>query len=260
METAVFIIGKLVGAMLRAETWLVALAIFSLMAQRRGRLGLARGLTGILGASLLGLAVLPVGAALLKPLEAVYPADPPLAQVGGIILLGGAEDVVASHHWGGTQFGAAGERLMAVVELARRFPEAQVLVTGGGGRLRDAGGVLLSEAEISAAFLRRNGVEASRMMLEGQSRTTAENARRSLSDALVAEGGEWVLVTSAFHMPRAMQSFRAAGWTGLVAYPVDFRSGRFLDGIGWDLARNLDVLNIALREWVGGQAYRALGR
>jgi uncharacterized SAM-binding protein YcdF (DUF218 family) len=260
METAVFIIGKLVGAMLRIETWLVALAVLSLLAQMRGRPGLARALTGGLIAALVALAVFPIGAALLRPLEATFPANPPLAQVGGIILLGGAEDVAPSRQWGGAQLGAAGERLMAVAELARRFPEARVIVTGGGGRLRDAGGVALSEAQISAGFLERHGVSASRIMLEEQSRTTAENARRSIAGAPVAEGEVWVLVTSAFHMPRAMQSFQAAGWTGLVPFPVDYRSGPVIDGIGWDLARNLELLNIALREWVGRLAYRILQR
>jgi uncharacterized SAM-binding protein YcdF (DUF218 family) len=260
MDTAVFIAGKLVGAMLRIETWLVALAVLSLLAQMRGRPGLARALTGALMAGLVALAVFPVGAVLLRPLEATFPANPPLAQVEGIILLGGAEDVAVSRQWGGAQLGAAGERLMAVAELARRFPAARVIVTGGSGRLRDAGGVTLSEAQISAGFLERHGVAASRILLEEQSRTTAENARRSLAEAQGAEGGAWVLVTSAYHMPRAMQSFRAAGWTGVVPYPVDHRSGPVVDGIGWDLARNLELSNIAVREWVGRLAYRILQR
>lgn len=260
METAVFIIGKMVGAMLRVETWLVALAFLSLLAQIRGRKGLARGLTAALLGGLVALAVFPIGAMLLRPLEAVFPADPPLAQVRGIILLGGAEDVAASRRWGGAQLGAAGERLMAVAELARRFPEARVIVTGGGGRMRDVGGVALSEAQVAAAFLARHGVSASRLVLEGQSRTTAENARRSLANVRPVDGDTWVLVTSAFHMPRAIQSFRAAGWTGLVPYPVDYRSGTVGDGIGWDLARNLDLLNIALKEWAGRLAYGVLRR
>jgi uncharacterized SAM-binding protein YcdF (DUF218 family) len=70
----------------------------------------------------------------------------------------------------------------------------------------------------------------------------------------------WVLVTSAFHMPRAMRSFEAAGWTGLVAYPVDYRTAGFTDDIGWNLTGNLLVLNTAIRETIGQLAYRLTGR
>lgn len=97
-------------------------------------------------------------------------------------------------------------------------------------------------------------------MLEGQSRNTAENARLSLSLATPAPGETWVLVTSAFHMPRAMRSFEVAGWPVLVAWPVDYRTARFGDGIGWNLTYNLTVLDTAFRELVGQLAYRLTGR
>jgi len=69
-----------------------------------------------------------------------------------------------------------------------------------------------------------------------------------------------VLVTSAFHMPRAMRSFEMVGWTGLVSWPVDYRTSSFADGIGWDLTHNLKVLSTAIREQVGQIAYRLSGR
>ena len=57
-------------------------------------------------------------------------------------------------------------------------------------------------------------------------------------------------------MPSAMRSFEAAGWDRLVAWPVDYRTSRFGDGIGWNLIQNLAVLNTAIREHVGQLAYR----
>jgi uncharacterized SAM-binding protein YcdF (DUF218 family) len=69
-----------------------------------------------------------------------------------------------------------------------------------------------------------------------------------------------VLLTSAFHMPRAIRSFEAAGWAGVTPWPVDYRTTGFSDRIGWDLTRNLRVLNIAIREQVGQLAYRLSGR
>ncbi len=61
-------------------------------------------------------------------------------------------------------------------------------------------------------------------------------------------------------MPRAMRSFNAAGWTGLVPLPVDYRTSSFTDRIGWNLTRNLQVLATAIREQVGQIAYLLSGR
>ena len=260
MDTALFLLGKLVGLILRAETWLVLLALLVVLAQVRGRprLGLWAGCA--LVALLAGLTALPIGALLLRPLETAYPAEPPLADVAGIIVLGGSEDVPSSRAWGGVQLRASGERLVAGAELARRFPRARVLLLGGGGALRDLGGPAVSEAALAAEFLRRQGVAEARLTLEERSRNTAENAARGLAQVAAREGEVWVLVTSAYHMPRAMRSFATAGWPDVVAYPVDFRSLPFGAGIGWNLPENMDALNIALREWVGGAAYRLTGR
>jgi uncharacterized SAM-binding protein YcdF (DUF218 family) len=69
-----------------------------------------------------------------------------------------------------------------------------------------------------------------------------------------------VLITSAFHMPRAMRSFDTAGWTGLVPWPVDYRTSSFADGVGWNLTHNLKVLSTAIREKIGQLTYRLTGR
>lgn len=260
METGLFLLGKLTGALLQVESWLLLLALLSLLAQMRGRRRAALTLTVTLTAGLVVLAFFPLGSLLLRPIEASYPARPPLTQVAGIILLGGAEDVASSRYWGTVELRASAERLTTVAELARRFAGAKVLLLGGSGRLRDVAGVAQSEAGLAAAFLQAQGVDGARLVLEEASRNTTENAR--LGQQKVQPGADevWVLVTSAYHMPRAMQSFRAAGWTGLVPYPVDHRSRAFGDGVGLALAENLDLLNIVLRESVGRLAYRVLGR
>jgi len=45
-----------------------------------------------------------------------------------------------------------------------------------------------------------------------------------------------------------------------VPHPIDYRTGRLSDGIGWNLAGNLEILNIAIKEWIGRLAYRLTGR
>ena len=260
MDTAFFIASKLIGAVLRPDTWIIialAIVVAARLAQRR-RLAIWVGsLTLVV---LVTLAILPLGNVLLQPIERSYAANPPLSQVDGIIVLGGGEDARASAYWGQMQFNEGGDRFAAGIALARQFPDARLLFTGGSGALRDFAGATVSEASIAERFFRDQGIDPDRLLLEDQSRNTAEDASLSLVLANPNADETWVLVTSAFHLPRAMRSFEAAGWPGLVAWPVDYRTSRFADGIGWDLTRNLQVLNTAIREHVGQLAYRLTGR
>lgn len=257
MNGAFFVLSEVAGALLRVELWGFALLVLAWLALRRGRLAQARGLLAGLIAGALVVAVLPLGSWLLAPLEARFPAEPALERVDGILVPGGAEDMAATDRWGGAQLGEAGERLAAAAMLARRFPEARVVLLGSGGRLRDgAGRSGPAEAEVAARFLAAQGIAPERLMAETGSRNTAENARLGLVLADPRPEESWVLVTSAFHMPRALPRFGAEGWPGLVAWPVDFRSTGLADGIGWEPARNLALLNLAIREWVALAAYR----
>lgn len=260
MDSVFFIASKLIGALLRPDTWIIvalAVVLLTLVLNRR-RIALWVG--SITLAIVVALAILPLGDLLLQPIERTYPAEPALGQVDGIIVLGGGEDARASAFWGQMQLNEGGERYTAALALARRFPEARILFTGGSGALRDLGGTETSEADMAGRFFRDQGVSPERLLLEEQSRNTAENARLSLALAAPAPGETWVLVTSAFHMPRAMRSFETAGWTVLVPWPVDYRTSAFKDGMGWDLTRNLLVLNTAIREQVGQIAYRLTSR
>ena len=260
MDTVFFIASKLIGALLRPDTWIVialGLIVLALLTHRRR---LALWISSVTLAALFTLAILPLGDLFLQPIERTYPAQPPLGRLDGIIVLGGGEDARASAYWNQMQLEEGGDRYTAALALARQFPEARVLFTGGSGALRDLGGATTSEVDMASQFFRDQGIAPDRLLLEGQSRNTAENARLSLALAAPVPGETWVLVTSAFHMPRALRSFETVGWTGLVPWPVDYRTSAFADGIGWNLARNLQVLNTAIREQVGQIAYRLSGR
>lgn len=255
MDTVFFIASKLVGALIRVDTWIVLSFAVIALALALNWCRLAR-ITSIVSFGLLTLlAIAPMGDLLLRPFESTYPADPALAHVDGIIVLGGGEDVTAASFWQQPQLNEGGDRFIGGLALARRFPEAQVIFAGGSGRLRDAGGAETTEASIAAQIFLSQGLDPDRLLFEDQSRNTAENARLSLSLANPAPDEAWVLVTSAFHMPRAMRSFEAAGWAGVVPYPVDYRTRGFADGIGWNLMHNIDVLNTAIKETIGSLAY-----
>ncbi len=257
MDTLFFIASKLVWALLKPGTWIVLLlgAIFFLV-----RADLKRAAAWTAGGGflfVLALAVLPLDDVLLSPLEGAYPAEPAVGKVAGIIVLGGGEGARRTARWGQPQVNEAGDRFVAALALAQRHPEIPILFTGGIGSLRQDGP---TGAEVAEALFLASGLDRSRVLLESRSRNTAENAAQALALRPAEGEGAWLLVTSAFHMPRAVEAFCAAGWTGLVPWPTDYRTVALTDGFGWNLVGNLDNLQTALREYLGLLAYRATGR
>ena len=256
MDTVFFLGSKFFWILARPESWLFLLLSAAAFALWRGRLQAGKRLLGSAIALVLAIGALPIGEALLRPLEARFPADPATAAPIGIIVLGGGEDGRTTRASGLPEVNDAGDRLLAGLALARRHPDAQLIFTGGSAALL---GTRVSGAEVADRIFADAGIAPDRVRLEGASRNTAENA--ALTRALVGDPreGPWLLVTSAFHMPRAMGAFCRAGWRGIVAWPVDYR-GLGGGDVGWDLAERLRTLNIAVKEWIGLVAYRVTGR
>lgn len=223
---------------------------------RRG-LGIAAG--GAVALLLAGL--LPVGNLVVLPLEQRFAAAPPpgsAADVAGIILLGGFEDGWVSGGRPGLAVNEAAERLTEGLRLARRLGEVPVVFTGGVATLIFEGADATTPV---AAYLASMGIEPRRIIVEGRSRNTHENATMTAALVDPRPGRPWVLVTSAAHMPRAMGVFRRAGFD-VVAYPVDYRTrdaGDLLRPFG-SVPAGLERLDMAVREWIGLVAYRASGR
>ncbi len=117
------------------------------------------------------------------------------------------------------------------------------------------------EADFAGEVFEGLGIAKSRLTMERRSRNTLENAE--FSKALVAPkpGERWLLVTSAFHMPRSVGLFRKAGFP-VEAYPVDWRVG---GRAGLFTFTNLALEGLwrtdaGMREWMGLIAYRATGK
>ncbi|WP_244909447.1 YdcF family protein [Nitrospirillum viridazoti] len=204
------------------------------------------------------IAVLPVGAWSMRTLEQRFPAPAGLpAHVDGIIVLGGSVDQVATAETGQPEVNAAAERLMVIPDLARRYPDARIIFSGGSGELRDPDE---KEAPVARAALEEIGMDIGRVTFEGESRNTWENALFSRDLMHPQPGQTWLLVTSAFHMPRSVGIFRHVGWP-VVAYPVDIRAPRtLLCRPDFDLLRGLELLSQSVHEYIGLVAYRLLGR
>lgn len=176
----------------------------------------------------------------------------------GIIVLGGAIDSEASVARGDIEMDSSAERIFAMLELARRYPAARIVFSGGSGNLIMNS---VSEAPIAGRLLHEFGIEPSRITLEPGSRTTDENA--SFTRALVAPkpGERWLLVTSAFHMPRSVAVFRAAGFD-VEPYPVDYRTRGWRDAaLPFDLlSGGLARADVVAHEWTGLIVYWLSGK
>lgn len=258
-EKLMFLISKLIGFVLSPSNLIGLLALFGvlLMLVKRRRVGVV---VLVVAASLLAVGGWsPAGPALLLALEDRFPkAQIDDEQVAGIILLGGAVNTHISADRGQPALNDAGERVTAAAELARRFPDARVLLSGGASDLTL--GEPVTESAVARDILIGLGIVPQRIELEENSRNTCENAEQSLLLAKPRSGELWLLVTSASHMPRAMACFRAAGFA-VLPYPVDFRSRRADSREPTaSIAIGLQALDLAAHEWIGLISYRLLGR
>lgn len=199
------------------------------------------------------------GALLLHPLEDHFERpDPAPETVAGIIVLGGGFEGSVNLARGGYELNASGDRFVEAAILARRYPTARIVVTGGTGTL-----ILDGEGDGDTAprLLTALGVDPERLILEGRSRNTHENAAFTRELVQPRQGETWLLVTSAFHMPRSVGLFRKAGFD-VLPWPADYRTaGTETLGLAQDnVTDSLQNLSLAIREWVGLIAYRVTGR
>lgn len=219
-----------------------------------------RGLTLLLAFLVLAIASwTSLGALMLNPLEERFqrPAEIP-GKVAGIIVLGGGFEGAINLARGGYDMNSGGDRFLEAAVLARRYPDAKVVVSGGTGTLVLDG---QGDADTAPKLFAALGVPESRLVLERESRNTHENVENIRKLVTPGKDETWLLVTSAFHMPRSMGLFRKAA-IPVVPWPVDYRtSGR--EGVGVMQDNPVDSLQtttMAIREWIGLIGYKFTGR
>lgn len=200
----------------------------------------------------------PLGPALLLPLENRFARIEPDGPVTGIVVLGGGIDQHVGERRQGTALMEAGDRMTEAVALARLHPEARIVFSGGSDALVPGG---LTEGAGARRFFSDMGIADDRVIIEEASRDTAENARYTGARIAAKPGECWLLVTSAFHMPRAMGSFRAVGWSPM-PWPTDYRTRGPEDLFRPILrpSRGISLVDLAAKEWIGLVAYRLAGR
>ncbi len=235
---------------------LAALVLGAVLGWTRWRRA-GRRLVAAVAAVALAIAVLPVDDWLTMPLENRFPPPASLpAEITGIIVLGGSIQPTITHWRGQPSLNGHAERLTEFVALARRYPDAKLIFTGGSGSL---GFPDLKETVGARELLARLGLPAERIIFEAESRNTHENAVYSRAIAAPRPDQRWILITSAFHMPRSVGCFRAVGWH-VIPFPVDYMTtGRVSLVPSVNLIGGLGGVQLALHEWIGMIAYRILG-
>ncbi len=253
-----FYVSKILGFFAVPSNFIMVVGIVGalLLRTRFERMGWRLAIGSLIVLAVVGLS--PVGNALILPLEQRFPAwDAARGAPDGIMILGGAvtPDVALARN--DVALNEAAERMTAAVELARRYPNARIIFSGGEGNLAYGG----NESEAALKLFERLGVAPGRIVAEDKSRNTVENAVFSKQIAMPKPGERWLLVTSAYHLPRAVGVFRKAGFA-VEAYPVDWRTRSPEDALRpfalmGDGIRRTDT---AVREWLGLVAYWLTGK
>ena len=254
-----FYLSKIVWAMLDPANMLALLLVAGVGALAlKWRLA-AKIMLGCSLALIVVFGILPMGHNGLYFIETRYRTPQAMpAQIDGILVLGGAIESQKSERSGRPEFNEGAERVLSAMALSRDYPRARVVFSGGSNRMT---GNKRSEAVDLDIFLKSMGFDRNRVAYEDKSRNTYENISLSRDFIGTPAQGRWILVTSAFHMPRSIAIAQKQGWE-MVPYPVDYRSqGRYLL-----LPRRLDILDnlyasrIFLREVTGIIAYKMTGK
>jgi uncharacterized SAM-binding protein YcdF (DUF218 family) len=254
-----FVLSKTIGIMLLPTNFLIGMGVIGalLLATRMASAGRKLLVAAIVLFAICGFS--PLGNLLLYPLEQRFPPwDAARGAPAGIVVLGGSIDSDVSAAHGVAVVAGAADRIIAAAALAHRYPDARLIFTGGSASLvsDDA-----READYAATLFESLGLSRERLIMERRSRNTQENAEFSRALAAPKAGERWLLVTSAFHMPRSVGLFRKAGFA-VEACPVDWRVGGREGLLRFTAVslEGLDRVNAAVREWMGLTAYWATGK
>ncbi|NOT40363.1 MAG: YdcF family protein [Alphaproteobacteria bacterium] len=254
-----YFISKIVWFFVTPSNALVTVTLLGLLLMRTKRDVLGGRLAAVGAVGLLVAGISPLGNALVLPLEERFAAHHDEGvPVAGFIVLGGTYDTEVTNERGQMALNETGERIVALGDLARRYPAARIIYAGGGSEFTPD---TTPEATLVQNTIAAAGVDPSRIAYDRQSLNTYQNAVYAKKIARPQAGERWLVVTSAFHMPRTMGVFRKAGFA-VVPYPVDYRTAgdvalmRPFGFVGEGLRRT----DIAAKEWAGLLSYYLSGK
>ena len=258
MDTVFFLASKVIWALISPDSLIVILGVSAWIAAILKWQRILRSVLASCALLLLLIGFFPVGEWLIAPLENRFTTNAALpSEVDGIIVLGGAILPRLSNTWQQPEVNGSADRLINFLYLARLYPNAQLVFTGGSGAVSEQE---FKEAEMAQILFDQLGLAQRAIIFESESHNTSENARHSKALVTPESDENWLLVTSAFHMPRSIGVFCQEQWI-VHPYPVDHYSqnGNLLR-LNFSFSTNLSVLRRAVKEWIGLVAYRISGK
>lgn len=251
-----FYLTKILSFPLEPLNMLFLLLVVGLYALWMGRMMAARIIITAVAGLFLFFGSTSVADFILSPLEQRFPSRPVPVHVDGIIMLGGAQNAHLSAYHHQPVLNGAAERMTTFVALARDYPDARLVFSGGSGSIRYQA---FSEGDTVRMFLRQQGIDSARVTYEETSRNTYENVVNTLREVKPQNGETWLLVTSAADIPRAMGVFRMNGWA-VIPVPCDYNAAAPVWQFEGSMTRSFEKLSRATHEWIGLVAYYLQGR
>ncbi len=258
MDNLFFYLSKYVWTVLSPDSLFIIFLTLSLILLIFRQIKKATLLLSLLTISSLFLSFFAVGDWMLHPLESRFQHNPELPEkVDGIIVLGGSVIAELSSEWQQLETNQYHERLSSFIHLAGLYPDAKLVFSGGNSNTdRDKP----TEAQIAETYFLQSGLSAERLLMENEARNTAENVSYSKQLVNPQPNETWIMITTAYHMPRAMGIFCKQNWK-VIPYPVDHQtlpSKLYIPSFG--LIGHANQLVLASHEWLGLIAYYLAGK
>ena len=179
-------------------------------------------------------------------------------RVDGIIVLGGSFNSRIAEQTGQLAPNSNIARMSEFIRLMQKYPQAKFVFSGGSGRLINGD---RREADDAYDFLELVGQNPDRVIYERESRNTYENVKFSKALLKPEEQERWIVVTSAFHMPRTMRVMEKQGWK-VIPYSAGVKTDlryKILPN-SFRVSREFDLLGRALKEFIGMSVYYMSGK
>ena len=204
------------------------------------------------------ISVLPIGNYLIYKIEKDYHSQSSIPdRLDGILILGGVTNPSMYKEFNEISVNGSAERLIESVSLIKRFNKSKVIFSGGSGIINRPD---LGHSQVAKSFYKKVGLDESRIIFEDNSRNTYENILFSKKIAQPKKNENWLLITSAYHMKRALLIGSKNNWE-FIPYAVDFKNKRKFKFVpSLNLLSNINSLQYGSHEWLGLISYYLMNR